>query len=60
VQEQIAIESLNSPHVIRKYETIRTEHNFYSVMEFANGKTLQDLINFRGRLSEAETWVIIK
>lgn len=49
------MESICSDYVIKKYETIKTENRFYSVMEFANGGTLEDLMKFRPRLTERET-----
>ena len=44
LREQIAIENIKSQYVIKKFETIKTANHFYSVIEYANGKTLLDLI----------------
>jgi serine/threonine protein kinase len=60
LNEQIAIESFNSPYVIRKFETIKTQRHYYSVMEYCNGLTLSDLLDYRVKLTERETWNIFR
>ena len=34
------MELIDSPHVIKMYEFIKTQNNFYMVQEFANGGSL--------------------
>lgn len=58
--EQIASDNLTSPYVVKKYEVIRTKKSVVTVMEYCNGRSLNELMQFRGSLSEKETWHIIK
>lgn len=42
----------NSPHIIELYELVQTNNNFYAFIEYANGGSLQNLLNLKGRFSE--------
>ena len=48
----VFLSMINSPHVIRQVEIIKTRSNYYSVLEFANGGSMQKLLDLRGRFSE--------
>ena len=51
-REIVFLSLIHSPHVIRQVEVIKTKSNYYSVLEFANGGSLQDLLNIHGRFPE--------
>lgn len=51
-REIVFLSMINSPHVIKQEEVIRTETNYYSILEYANGGSLQSLLNLRERFSE--------
>ena len=51
-REFIFLQMINCPHVIRLEEIIRTRSNYYCILEFANGGSLQDLLNTKVRFSE--------
>lgn len=42
----------NSPYIIELYELVQTNNNFYAFIEYANGGSLQNLLNLKGRFSE--------
>ena len=48
----VFLSMINSPHVIRQVEIIKTRSNYYSVLEFANGGSMQGLLNLKRRFSE--------
>ena len=51
-RELIFLKIIKSPHVISLEEVIRTKNNYYSVLEYANGGSLGDLLNKKKRFSE--------
>ena len=51
-REIVFLGLVKSPHVIHQEEVIRTEKNYYSILEYANGGCLQELLNQRERFSE--------
>ena len=51
-REMVFLSMINSPHVIHQVEIIKTRSNYYSVLEFANGGSMQKLLDLRGRFSE--------
>ncbi len=50
---------INSPNVIKLVDIVRTENNFYLVMELCNGGDLEKLKEIRGKFSEIEARVIL-
>ena len=51
-REIVFLSLINSPHVIKQVEVIKTKSNYYSVLEYANAGSLQDLLNIHGRFPE--------
>ena len=51
-REFIFLQMIQHPNIIRLEELIRTSSNYYSVLEYANGGSLQDLLNAKKRFSE--------
>ena len=51
-REIVLLEMFNSPHIIELYELVQTNNNFYAFIEYANGGSLQNLLNLKGRFSE--------
>ena len=51
-REMVFLSLIDSPFVIKQVEIIKTSNNYYSVLEYANGGSLQDLLNTHGRFSE--------
>ena len=43
---------IKSPNVIKQMEVIKTKSNYYSILEFANGGSLQSFLNLHGRFKE--------
>ena len=43
---------IDSPHVIKMHEFMKTPNNYYIVQEFANGGSLQDLLEIHQRSPE--------
>ena len=60
VRELVILETLDSPNVIKVHEFIKTTNNFYMVQEYANGGSLQRLLDSRGRFTEAISKKILK
>jgi len=48
----VFLSMIRSPHVVKQEEIIKTRSNYYSVLEFCNGGSLQDLLTIRKRFSE--------
>ena len=44
-REFVFLQMVNHDNVIRLQEIIRTSNNYYCILEFANGGSLQDLLN---------------
>ena len=51
-REFIFLQMIACPNVIRLEEIIRTRSNYYCILEFANGGSLQDLLNHKTRFTE--------
>jgi calcium-dependent protein kinase len=60
IRELVILEMLDSPNIIRVYEFIRTKKNFYMIQEFANGGSLQSLLEIKGRFEEATAKKLLK
>ena len=52
-REIVFLGLIKSPHVIHQEEVIRTEKNYYCILEYANGGCLQELLNQRERFPES-------
>lgn len=50
---------INSPNVIKLVDIVKTENNFYLVMELCNGGDLEKLKEIRGKFSEIEARIIL-
>ena len=44
-REILFLQMIKSPHVIGFVEMIRTKNNYYCITEYANGGSLQSLLN---------------
>ena len=51
-REFIFLQMINCPNIIRLEEIIRTRSNYYCVLEYANGGSLQGLLNAKKRFPE--------
>lgn len=51
---------LDHPNVVRVYEFIRGDENFYLVMEFIDGMSLRDLIHRRGAIEPEHALPMLK
>ena len=51
-REMVFISLIDSPHVIKQHEIIKTRSNYYCILEFANGGSMQDLLNIKTRFPE--------
>jgi len=54
------LSSLKNPNIIQFKEMLRTTNNMYMVYEYCNGGNLEEYLHKSRRLSEEETWKIIK
>lgn len=59
-REFIFLQMINSPNVIRLEEIIRTRSNYYCILEYSNGGSLQDILNKKKRFSEKVSKECIK
>ena len=59
IRELCILEALDSPYVIKPVEFIRTGSNIYLIQEFANGGSVQSLLDKRTRFSEAEAKLML-
>jgi len=48
----LLLEKVNSPYVIKVFEFIQTKQSLLLVQEYANGGSLQNLLDLKGRLPE--------
>jgi serine/threonine protein kinase len=60
VRELVLLELIDSPHVVKVHEFIRTRHNFYMVQDYANGGSLQNLLNLHKCFPESIAKKILK
>lgn len=51
-REFIFLQMIDCENVIRLEEIIRTRSNYYCILEYANGGSLQDLLNKKVRFPE--------
>mmetsp|Transcript_37321 Transcript_37321/g.45523 ORF Transcript_37321/g.45523 Transcript_37321/m.45523 type:complete len:210 (+) Transcript_37321:218-847(+) len=59
-REFIFLQMIDNPNIIRLEEIIRTRSNYYCVLEYANGGSLQRLLNAKKRFSEKAAKECIK
>lgn len=59
-REILFLEMIKSPNVIGFVELIMTKNNYYCVIEYANGGSLQSLLNLHQRFPEKVARKIIK
>lgn len=52
IRELVILEIIDSPNIVKVHEFIRTRNNFYMIQEFANGGSLQGLLDCKVRFSE--------
>jgi serine/threonine protein kinase len=48
------LSKIESPHIVKFLEMLKTSNNMYLIYEFCNGGTLENLISKRKFLNEAE------
>ena len=53
IRELVILELIDSPYVVKVYEFLRTSCSFYMIQEYANGGSLQDLLDLRGKFPES-------
>jgi len=53
IRELVILELIDSPYVVKVYEFLRTSGSFYMIQEYANGGSLQDLLDLRGKFPES-------
>jgi serine/threonine protein kinase len=53
IRELVILELIDSPYVVKVHEFLRTSNNFYMIQDFANGGSLQTLLDIRGRFPES-------
>ena len=51
-REMVFLSMIDSPHVIKQHEIIKTRSNYYCVLDFANGGAVQDMLNLKERFTE--------
>lgn len=51
-REMVFLSMIDSPHVIKQHEIIKTRSNYYCILDFANGGALQDMLNLKERFPE--------
>lgn len=51
---------INSPYLMKLYETIETMNNFYLVINFCNGGDLERLVTKQGKLSEQKALFFLR
>ena len=59
-REFVFLQMINSENVIRLEEIIRTPNNYYCILEYANGGSLQSLLNHWKRFPEPVAKEMIK
>lgn len=51
-REIVFLSMIDSPNVVKLEEVIKTKSNYYTVLDFCNGGSLQDFLNLHGRFPE--------
>ena len=51
-REIIFLSMIDSPNVVHMEEVIKTKSNYYSILDFCNGGSLQDFLNLHKRFPE--------
>lgn len=59
-REILFLEMIKSPNVVGFVELIMTKNNYYCIIEYANGGSLQTLLNMHKRFSERVARKILK
>ena len=59
-REFVFLQMINSENVIRLEEIIRTPNNYYCILEYANGGSLQNLLDIKKRFPEPVAKEMIK
>lgn len=54
------METLDSINVVKPIEFIKTNNNLYLVQEYANGGSVQGLLDAKGKFNEVESKLILK
>lgn len=52
MNELTLLQKLNSPYITKLHEMIQGKNHIYLVQEFANGGSLQSLLELKGRFPE--------
>lgn len=60
IRELVILEHLDSPYIIKVIEFIKTKNNFYMIQEYANGGSLQSLLDLKDRFPEQTAKKILK
>lgn len=60
IRELVILEQIDSPNVIKVIEFKRTKDNFYMIQEYANGGSLQSLLDIRGIFKEIVAKKLLK
>jgi serine/threonine protein kinase len=60
VREVVILEMIDSPHVIKFIEFVRTSNNFYLFIEYVNGGSLQNLLDIKGCFPEVVARKILR
>ena len=59
-REVLLLRTIQSNHIVKIHDIVKSKHHFYLIMEYCNGGSLQDLMSRRKFLSETEAHFIIK
>ncbi len=54
LEEAVAISQMHHPNIVHVNDTFQENGTAYYVMDFIDGRSLSDMVNARGHLSEAE------
>jgi serine/threonine-protein kinase ULK/ATG1 len=54
------LESRSHPNIVKFYDFIETEKNYYFVSEYCEGPTLEELISKKAKIDEATALIWLK
>ena len=60
IRELVILELIDSPNVVKVHEFLRTSKSFYMIQDFANGGSLQSLLDNRGKFPEVVAKKVLK